>query len=539
MNKCNALLLALASPSLLAGSFVANEPVYFYDYLGFGADLEANVCIVPGTANAALMEQPVINAIARWNELQPSSSNLRSDFLPDNKIDFESVALHELGHCIGLDHANIGAQVAGPGVNATNSTRGANGQFDIAPGADGIYGSPDDIRADDENLFYFRKNNNNPFSIDAVVDSTTYSLDVAQLPAGDLFPANPEQQVANLVRYQTPFTEAVMQHNIAVGQINRTLTHDEVATLRYAATGLDQQQGTADDYTFSLRYAGITNSDCDITIAFDPAETAAASCLVSTFTTSARPGRYLQSGEIVFNDELDWFFNTASPCNASTAMPAGEWRMISLPCDVGISSGATLAEVFGDDLDVNKHLDTWAAFEYVYDQDTAGQLSAVTKAVGLDDTLRPGVGYWLITFDTGQVIDVQGEYVSQKDIELFTDSTAGFGWNLVGPSYRFPTAFVSMKVITAAGDQLTVAEADPALPGTDGSLGNTRCTAPGVLSDDCLVARFAFKYAGDGVYETLTTTSGGIDPFDAAWIFSAAPGVAVRAVMPAAERLTP
>lgn len=127
------------------------------------------------------------------------------------KADFESVLLHEMGHSLGLGHVNLASEsgLAGPGRNFTKSGDGGDNTFNLGIGADGVRGSSDDIRGDDVNLNYFEKATNNPFLLAAsgIVDSTTYSMVLGDLPAGHSFSANAGRAVGALLGF--PNTEAV------------------------------------------------------------------------------------------------------------------------------------------------------------------------------------------------------------------------------------------------------------------------------------------------------------------------------------------
>src|SRR5207244_2927754 len=123
------------------------------------------------------------------NGLTPTSPNLVFGSIPAGDFDWESAALHEMGHCIGLNHPNLATEsgLTDPDRNYTKTTKGANAAYDLKDGADNVIGSSDDVRGDDVNVHWFRVSNNNPFTIAATVDSTTYSRNVASLPVGDLF----------------------------------------------------------------------------------------------------------------------------------------------------------------------------------------------------------------------------------------------------------------------------------------------------------------------------------------------------------------
>jgi len=97
-----------APSSLVAGSYIFAGDANGVDlilhptgYAGAGGVLNLNVCITPGTPNEVAMEQSVRNIIAVYNQRLATTGNLRTNFLPNGVLDFESVALHELGHCIG------------------------------------------------------------------------------------------------------------------------------------------------------------------------------------------------------------------------------------------------------------------------------------------------------------------------------------------------------------------------------------------------------------------------------------------------------
>ena len=280
---------------------------------GSGGTLTVRVCIDPNSANAAAMEIPVQNNITIYNRLQPTTGNLvtgANNNIPGGQVDFESVALHELGHCIGLAHVNAATEsgLTGSNRNYTKATDGTNNHFDINAGVDGIIGSHDDNRGDDVNLHWYRKSINNPFTITGTVDSSTYARDLASLPAGHSFAANADRTVAGSMGY--PDTEAVMQQGTFFDEAQRSLTHDDVATLRYAASGRNELAGDSDDYTINLEYGGISNSNCDINLNFDNSQTGFAVCQVGGTFLSGSDHIRITSANIFFNTSFNWFFNT-------------------------------------------------------------------------------------------------------------------------------------------------------------------------------------------------------------------------------------
>lgn len=508
------LTLALAcSNNALAGAFVfagsangENLISHPRGYTGTGGQLDVNVCIVPNTPNISSMEQPVKNAIAYWNKRQPTSSNLRNH-LPGgtSNIDFESIFVHELGHCVGLAHPNFAteSQKTGNDRNYTKSTKGDNFDYDIAPGADGVIGSGDDLRGDDKNLHWFRLDNNNPFSIASIIDTNTYVRDVSQLPNGDLFAANGDRTVSTL--FSAPNSEAIMQQGAFSGEIQRTLLHDDVATIRLAMSGIDETANTSDDYTLNLVYAGISDQNCDINVSFNDAKTGFATCR----TSASSSGNHLfpTSTNVYFHPDFNWHFNNAPQCSQSTNLIAGEWRMISMPCQLDISTPNTVEAVFGDDLTPADYETRWVLYEYLP--------ASGYRKLELTDPLKEGVGYWVTTLDSDITVDVEGEYNSNIDHPL-GDGTSTGEWNLVGTPFRFDTTWADVQVID-----------------TDGSVTTFNDTATELINDT------AWHWNGStGSYETLTLTSGTLSAFDGVWVYSKKAGTALRVPMPEAERTT-
>lgn len=492
-------------------------------YTGSGGTLNIKVCIRPTSSFTASLEQATKNSIATWNEQKATSSNLLNN-LPDfSSFDAESVIAHEMGHCIGLAHPNLAVTgVSDDNRNYTSTTNGIDNIYNLDSGADGVRGSTDDDRGDDDNLHWFRISNNNPFSIANIIDSTTYSVDISDLPSDHTSVANGDRSVSTL--FSAANSEAVMQQGTFNSEVQRTLTHDDVATLQLARSGLDTTAGNTDDYNINLTYGGISAApDCNINLGFDNTQTGFAVCQISGGFITGLPDRHLEitSAEIYLNDGFNWHYNTDKPCSESTTVTANQWKMISLPCQVGISTTATVEGQFGDDLDTATYGTNWKIWSY---NPTTNNYVALT----LTDELEEGAGYWFISLSTS-TIDVEGQYNTNIDIPLIGDTTTG-KWNMIGSPFRLPTHWNTLKLVNSAGTLLDLTDADP-IVGTSNA-----CDDP--IDISCSMSSTAYSYNGTS-YDELTSTTGNLDPFDAAWVLVYKPNLALRLQMSSSERTTP
>lgn len=542
-----ALTAMVLLPGANAGSFIGSslipEGVTFpKGYTGSQSVVTVDVCIVPGSPNAELMEPAIQNSVAVWNNRVSSSANLRSTQLAAGLYDFESLALHEIGHCIGLGHPNLGFGAGGGNENFTQSMSGADGVLSLQAGVDGIAGTADDNREDDRNTHYFHSKSNNPFFEPEIIDATTYSNDVASLPVGDLFSSNASRDASVLPRYSTPFSEAVMQQGAFESEVQRTLAHDDVSTLRYAMSGLDKRQGTADDYDVVMNYAGISASEeCGISVAMDASKTGFAVCNVIPKFMGTDLG--IADAKVFFNPNINWYYNNEPPCSQTITLPEGAWVTFSPPCNMGVSSPASLLDLFGDDLDASQYKVEWIVYEYVYTAQADGRYLSGYETVELTDQLHNGRGYWILNINGPVVINIQGEYSSQLDTRVYIDSarSAALGWNFIGQPFRFPVVWADTSVIDLDGRVLSLLEADPVHSDDAQSMELvTACNHPSGPLDGCTVAQQAFSYNSElSSYELLDMQSGVIASGTAVWVYAAKTNASVRFTMPELERSTP
>ena len=314
------LILGNAHAGSFLRPFESGEPIPESDpagiihpegYTGVGGVVSVGVCILPDSQNASEMVVPTENAVRTWNNLNPVHGNfIRGSGSGVTGFDYESVLVHEIGHCIGLDHTNLAteSEVSSAHRDYSRSGNGTNDSFDLDDGADDVIGSADDVRGDDVNVNWFERSVNNPFAMASVVDKSTYSVSLNDLPPSHSFVANGTRNVASLLGY--PNTEAVMNQGTYSREAQRDLSHDDVATLRLGMSGADETQGTPDDYVVVLTYHGIRDdNNCDIRIRIDPATSNFAFCSVRYSASIAAGHRSLRNTNITLSGDFNWFFN--------------------------------------------------------------------------------------------------------------------------------------------------------------------------------------------------------------------------------------
>lgn len=325
MKATHAIVLAgcllLTSSAAFAGVFLFAEgtdnldpnPNFITHPTGYeggsNQHLNISVCIHPDSANKVEMEIPVQNAIAAWNELDPVLGNvtLPSAEIPSNHVDAESVVLHEIGHCIGLAHPNLASEsgLSGTDRHYAKTLRGPNDEYDLDSGSDGVIGTREDLRGDDVNLNWFWDGVNDPFSMPATVDGSTYTTDTGELPSGHEWVEIAGRNVWDERGH--PHTVAVMFQGIFDRETRRELNHDDAAMIRLGMSGTDRTQDTSSDYTYELQYQGVSDN-CDITVSLE-GDSFGICRVGARINFPIGDHGVIVSAEIQMDPDVNWHFN--------------------------------------------------------------------------------------------------------------------------------------------------------------------------------------------------------------------------------------
>lgn len=477
MKRCLSCFFAvsvvLACAPVFSGTYIhgviqnlPNIITHPLGYDGTGGTLEVSLCIDPiptspgQTANDMVV--PLQNIVVTFNQRQWVIGNLQSG----TAFDFESVALHEVGHAIGLAHVNLASEsgLGGADQDYTKTDTGVDGSYDLGIGADGRRGSPDDLRDDDRNFHWFNVGVNDPFTIAGVIDTTTYSNSLADLPVGDTFVSNAGRDVGSLPRYSAPNTEAIMQQGTFFNETQRQMAADEVATLALAETGLDETPGTADDYTLKLLYAGITVS-CDIVLDWNVSVLFAGTLFSGSGVILSANHRAMASVSIRFNPNSVFGF---------TSVPAA---------DIAITKGPAIQDI---------PLGSTASFDIAVQNLGTSALQNVT----VSDPLAPDCDRFFATLAVSatqnyacELTNVTAAFTNQIDVSAEPDG-GGFTIN------ASDTADVTINAVPAPNIAITKGPANQqALSGSDVTFdidvvntGNTtldNVTVSDPLTSDC------------------------------------------------------
>lgn len=200
-----------------------------------------------GVANLAA----VFDAEQTWDAENPQNGNIDYRGLP-NRYDFQSTALHELGHALGLNHPNYADRPAD--INGTRSRRspvhdfGTNRIDNLRPGNDQTWGTADDPGAVDDTVLNVSPLS--PYAPAGVVDwiSVTRSLLV------------PTREQA--LRRGFADTEAVMVQGTQAQERQRQLGYDDRQGLDALETGRDylsrDAQSRLDDFDYQFNLGDAT-----------------------------------------------------------------------------------------------------------------------------------------------------------------------------------------------------------------------------------------------------------------------------------------
>ncbi len=309
-------------------SFPINLVKHPRGYVGNGGVLTNEVCLVntnlPAGANVSDIEDSIRKVVNTVNRNRGVTGNLGlfgNNDIGGSQVDYESTLLHEIGHCVGLAHPNLATEsgLAGDVRNATKARVGTNGSFDTTIGADGNYGSNDDVRGDDQNVYWWvAAGTNDPLELpDPIGGATlTQSTAAADLPGTQTWVANADRDVLAALGYSN--TESAMQQGAFFDEAQRRFTNEDVRALRFGMTGLDRVEGTADDYTLELEYGGqVSSASCDINITFG---TSFAFCSSGSSAISGTSGQHrrITSALVSMSQTINWYYSTAA--NTTTAI---------------------------------------------------------------------------------------------------------------------------------------------------------------------------------------------------------------------------
>ena len=360
---CVAAWILLPATHAGAGVFLNTMPgrvTHAADYQGQGGARALRVCLDPTAL--PISGDPLLatyNAIAEFNRTRGSSPNIASAAaagVAADAIDYESMLLHELGHCTGLDHNVLGPSEVGctldgscidhPTLFFANAAPGPDGVHDGLPGLDGARGTSDDVRLDDVNRHWYRVDSNDPFAERAAEDRINH-VQSGGLPPGDLAAAaagnfNPCNQgtagsATWLANGALP-TQDVMFPALCTANVVRRLSPNDRSTLRIARAGSDGAAGTADDYRVTLVFQEQDQSGCDIQIRFPSGGGFHCSVELVTLpdgdnTISDGPDADRYAGIINLQRQTKWHFNAADTTGGSEALHCDGFEDAPDGCD--------------------------------------------------------------------------------------------------------------------------------------------------------------------------------------------------------------
>lgn len=345
----SAVALAFVAPAH-AGKFLTEtngRVTHPFGYTGTGGDRIIDVCLDPTAMPiAGDPTQATENVLAEFNRLQGSIGNVVNAAgagVPGGSLDYESFLMHELGHCMGLDHHVMGPSevsctvgstcVNNPHLFFSNTDRGGNNVYDADDGADNARGTSDDARGDDTNMVYFRIGSNNPFVDAPIADRTTYTQSPTY-PGADTAPemvSNFSPCVQGTATSNTglangqPATTDIMVPILCTANVVRDLSPNDRTMFRIARAGRDGTVGTSDDYTTTLNFLGTDQTGCDIQVRFVAGS--GFFCSVGLTTLSGGDTSIVDHndpdpfpGVVTLDRSVTWFFNQNDTTGAAGMM---------------------------------------------------------------------------------------------------------------------------------------------------------------------------------------------------------------------------
>ena len=498
-----------------------------HNFEGSGGELSPiRVCldIQSNQAMAEAAEPALLKAIATINRFRSLSEQTKAlaaqTDIPAGFFDFESVLLHEMLHGHGLAHPNHGSEsgLPSPFNDGTKSANGPDNVFNQAAGVDGLHGSNDDVRGDDQNLHWYGKGVNNPGLLASIIDESTYVRGLGFLPAGHLYAANAGAAVLAALGFAN--AEAVMQQGASADEAQRHLQHDDLATLRFARAGLDGVQGTADDYRTRLEYRGrVVNPQgvaCQIAVRFDNSTGFASTSLGSFRLSTATPNHWaLFEARIRFNPAVNWYFSPAPNTITTIASDLPDPSVGPAPITVRVRVEKTAGNPIATNplgkvevRDGPAHLPSTArcSFNLVGAVNEVGECLLTPLASGNKTLVADYLGYG--GFDGGSdseahVVNGTVEFsaLSVTQDPPVVNVPASFSWTLAAPAGD-PTSLATGTVIVKSASSCFVA---PTLPAhqCSASLPAASCSFSFNTSGPHTIQ---FCYSGDGAHPIATAS---------------------------------
>lgn len=122
---------------------------------------------------------------------------------------------------------------------------------------------------------------------------------------------------------------------------------------------------------------------------------------------------------------------------------SGKWRLISLPLDPGVNNSVN--DIFGDDINA-----AYGTEWLIYGYDSVGK---TYQSIGLDDSLKYGVGYWILQITGENVqLDMPANSVEATVVPLMVSTEREKSqWSLSGYPLSIAKKFSDLVIKTSSG----------------------------------------------------------------------------------------